>query len=260
MNTHRQNLPVVDGDTLPQGKVSTPPSPSTLMYAFIFMFWYKRMRRAWLFEISESPSRGYWKQLLLSRPYEYHQYLLVVEGDNLPQGQVSPHPPQPLCMFFIHFYVMIKGMTRTWIFFFFLNLKQVSFFHYKREYQICVKRSKVNIRLSFEQNWKYMSIRWRAPRFNVISQLWRYAKEWKFPIWGYKSNVIFHIWSALDPFPIGWKNWLVLTQRPFLDKKKTTTKIHIPFYWKLESVPLLVSDSFETFCIPAGAGYQNQGR
>ena len=44
----------------------------------------------YLFEVSESPSRRYWKQFLLSRLYEHSQYLSVVEGDILPQGKVSP--------------------------------------------------------------------------------------------------------------------------------------------------------------------------
>ena len=72
------------------------------------------MRRAWLFEVSESPSRGYWKHFLLSRPYEYGQYLPVVEGDNLPRGKVSPPHLNPHVYF--HFYVMIKGMGRAWLF------------------------------------------------------------------------------------------------------------------------------------------------
>ena len=56
----------------------------------------KGMRKALLFEVSESPSRGYWKQFLLSHPYEQSQYLPMVKGDNLPRGKVFP--PQPLCM------------------------------------------------------------------------------------------------------------------------------------------------------------------
>ena len=30
----------------------------------------------------------------ISRPYEHSQYLPMVEGDSLPQGKVSPPPPQ----------------------------------------------------------------------------------------------------------------------------------------------------------------------
>ena len=47
------------------------------------------MRRAWLFEVSETPSRR-WKQFLLSGPYEHSKYLSALEGDNLRQGKVSP--------------------------------------------------------------------------------------------------------------------------------------------------------------------------
>ena len=50
----------------------------------------KGMRRAWLFEVSDGPPRGYWKQFLLSRPYEHSQNLLAAEGDPLPRGKVSP--------------------------------------------------------------------------------------------------------------------------------------------------------------------------
>ena len=57
------------------------------------------MRRAWLFEVSESPSRGYWKQFLLSRPYEHSQYLPAVEGNTLPRSKVSP--PSTLMYAFI---------------------------------------------------------------------------------------------------------------------------------------------------------------
>ena len=68
------------------------------------------MRRAWLFEVSESPSRGYWKQVLISRPYEHSQYLPVVEGDSLPQAKVSSLLNPHVCL---HFYVMIKGNEKS---------------------------------------------------------------------------------------------------------------------------------------------------
>ena len=92
-----QNWPVVEGDTLPQGKV-TPPHPHVCFHFYVMI---RGMRRAWLFEVSKSPSRGYWKQFLLSRLYKQSQNLLVVEGDTLPQGKVSapaPPPPPPSCM------------------------------------------------------------------------------------------------------------------------------------------------------------------
>ena len=59
----------------------------------------KGMRRALLFEVSESPSRGYWKQFLLTRPYEHSQYLPMVKGDNLPRGKVSPRQPSRMLSF-----------------------------------------------------------------------------------------------------------------------------------------------------------------
>ena len=59
------------------------------------------MRRAWLFEVSESPSRAYWKQFFLSRPYEHSQYLPAVEGDSLPRGKVPPPPTLNLMFAFI---------------------------------------------------------------------------------------------------------------------------------------------------------------
>ena len=74
---------------------------------------YHCLRRAWLFEISESLSRGYWKQFLLSRPYEHSQNLHAAEGDTLPRGKVPP-PLNPHVCF--HFYVMIKGLRRVWLF------------------------------------------------------------------------------------------------------------------------------------------------
>ena len=92
---HCQILPAAEGGTLPQGKVS--PCPLNPHVCFHFYVMIKGLRKTWLFEVSESPSRGYWKQFLLFRPYEHNQYLPVVEGDNLPQGKVSPHP-QPSCM------------------------------------------------------------------------------------------------------------------------------------------------------------------
>ena len=53
--------------------------------------------KSWSFEVSECPSRGYWKQFLISRPYEHSQW--GVGGcDNLPRGKVSTPPPQPSCM------------------------------------------------------------------------------------------------------------------------------------------------------------------
>ena len=61
----------------------------------------KGMRRAWIFGVSESPSRGYRKKFLLSRIYEHRQNLPVVEGDSLPQGKVSLAPPPTLIYAFI---------------------------------------------------------------------------------------------------------------------------------------------------------------
>ena len=54
---------MVEGDTLPRGKVSPLPlNPHTCFHFYVLI---KGMRRAWLFEVSESPSRGYLKQFLI---------------------------------------------------------------------------------------------------------------------------------------------------------------------------------------------------
>ena len=82
------------GHTLSLKCLSPPPLNHHVCFHFDVMV--KGMRRPWLFEVSESPSRGYWKQVLLSRPYEHSQYLPAVEGDNLPRGKV--YPPHPSCM------------------------------------------------------------------------------------------------------------------------------------------------------------------
>ena len=86
------------------------------MYAFFFYVLIKGLRRAWLFEVSESPSRGYWKQFLLSHPFEHSQNLHAAEGDILPRGKLPPPPRPPLkphvCF---HFYVIIKGLRRAWL-------------------------------------------------------------------------------------------------------------------------------------------------
>ena len=97
---HSQNLPAAEGDTLPRVKCPLPPhnNPHVCFHFYVMI---KGLRRAWLFEVSESPSRGYWKQFLLSRSYEHSQNLPAVEGDTLPRGKVSSPinsrmcPPQP---------------------------------------------------------------------------------------------------------------------------------------------------------------------
>ena len=58
---HSQNLPVAEGNNLPRGKVSPHLNPHV---RFHFYFMIKELRNAWLFEVSESSSRGYWKNLL----------------------------------------------------------------------------------------------------------------------------------------------------------------------------------------------------
>ena len=78
------------------------PNLNPLVYFHCYVM-VKGMRRAWLFEVSESPSRGYWKQFLLSRLYEHSQYLPAVEEDYLPRGKVPP----PLM------YAFIKGNEKS---------------------------------------------------------------------------------------------------------------------------------------------------
>ena len=97
-NEHSTNFPVVEGDTLPRSNVSPPLNPCVCFHFYVLI---KGKRRAWLFDVSESSSRGYWKQFLLSRPYEHSQYLPVVGGwrggGTIYPGVVSPSP-QPSCM------------------------------------------------------------------------------------------------------------------------------------------------------------------
>ena len=89
----------------------------------------KGLRKTWLFEVSESSSKGYWKQFLLFHPYKHDHYLPVVEkpgylnllkalqedtgnyehsqilpaaeGDTLPRGKVSSLQPPTLMYAFI---------------------------------------------------------------------------------------------------------------------------------------------------------------
>ena len=72
--------------------VNCPPLPPPLNPHVCFHFYVmiKGLRRAWLLKVSESPSRGYWKQFLLSCLYEHSQNLPAVEWDTLPRGKVSP--------------------------------------------------------------------------------------------------------------------------------------------------------------------------
>ena len=79
---HSQYLPaVVGGDNVPQSKVSPT---LTLMHAFNFMLMLKGMRRAWLFENSESPSRGYWKRLSYLISINIWSEFTLREGQSTP--------------------------------------------------------------------------------------------------------------------------------------------------------------------------------
>ena len=95
---------------LPEIKTKSPSCPAggVHMYAyphvrFHFYVMIKGMRKAsWSFEVSECPSRGYWKQFLVSCLYEHSQNLPVVEKDTVPGGKGSrPHPPPTLVYAFI---------------------------------------------------------------------------------------------------------------------------------------------------------------
>ena len=87
-----------------------PPPPLNPHVCFHFYVMINGMRRALSSEVSESPSRGYWKQFLLSCPYEHSQYLPAVEGDCLPRDKSAPPPLNPHVCF--HFYVVIKGIEK----------------------------------------------------------------------------------------------------------------------------------------------------
>ena len=95
------------GGTLLRGKVSSPHlNPHVCLHFYVTI---KGLRRVWLFEVSESPSRGYWKQFLLSRPYEHSQNLHAADGDTLPRGKVCPLDPH-VCF---HFYVISSLWTQN---------------------------------------------------------------------------------------------------------------------------------------------------
>ena len=104
---HSQNLPAVGGDSLPRGKVSTCPQQHSCTLSFVVMI--KGIENSLVIW-------RYWKQFLLSHPYEHSQYLPVVQGDSLPRGKVPPPTPPHYPHVRFHFYVMIKGMRRAWLF------------------------------------------------------------------------------------------------------------------------------------------------
>ena len=104
---HSQYLPAVEGDGLPRGKVPPPPplrlNPHVCFHFYVMI---KGMRTALLFEVYESPSRDYWKQFILSCPYEHSQYLPVVEGDSLTQGKVPPPPSCPSILMYAFIFML----------------------------------------------------------------------------------------------------------------------------------------------------------
>ena len=102
------------GDTLSRSKVSPHPPPLLFNPHVYFHFYVmiKGLRRAWSFEVSESPSRGRWKQFLLSRPYE-HRIYMQQRGTLYTGMKCPPHLNPHVCF---HFYVMIKGLRRSWLF------------------------------------------------------------------------------------------------------------------------------------------------
>ena len=95
---HSQNLHAAEGDTLPQGKLSPPPPASQTSCMLSFSCNGKGIENSLVIWSSESPSRGYWKQFLLSRLYEHSQNLPAVEWDTLPRHKVFPSPPSTPCM------------------------------------------------------------------------------------------------------------------------------------------------------------------
>ena len=100
--------------TLPQGKVPPPPPhPLNPHVCFHFYVMIRGARRAWLFEVSKSSSRGYWKQFLLSHLYEHSQNLHAAEGTLYPGVKCSPTLNPHVCF---HFYIMIKGLRRALLF------------------------------------------------------------------------------------------------------------------------------------------------
>ena len=108
---HSQNLPEVEGDSLPQGKV---PPPSTLMYSFHFYVMIKGIEKSlviWSFwmafkRIQETISHilSLWIQ---------SEFTCGWGGHTLLWGKVSPHLYPHVCF---HFYLMIKGMRRALLF------------------------------------------------------------------------------------------------------------------------------------------------
>ena len=105
-----QILPAIEGALYPGVKSPPPLLNSHVCFQFYVMI--KGLRKAWLFEVSESPSRGYRKQFLISRSYEHSQKLPAAEGDTLPRGKVPP-PPQPSCM--LSYLCYDKGLEKSLI-------------------------------------------------------------------------------------------------------------------------------------------------
>ena len=112
-----QNLYAAEGALYPGANCSPPfiPHVCFLFYVHVLI---KGLRRAWLFEVSESPSRGYWKQFLLSHPYEHSQNLHAAE--TLPRGKLFPPPAtsppatsQMSCM--LSFWCYDKGIEKSLI-------------------------------------------------------------------------------------------------------------------------------------------------
>ena len=75
------------GGTIYPGVKCPPPLNSHV--CFHLYVWSKGLRRAWSFEVPECLSRGYWKQFLISSPFEHSQWMgwgwgAERGGDNLP--------------------------------------------------------------------------------------------------------------------------------------------------------------------------------
>ena len=109
---HSQNLPVVERDTLPWGKVSLPLNH----HAYLHFYVMKKGNEKSLFLVTENTSRGYWKHFVLSRPYGQYLPVVVVGGGGEVGGTIYPEvkcppPPQPSLCFL--FYVMIKGNEKS---------------------------------------------------------------------------------------------------------------------------------------------------
>ena len=79
---------------------------------YLFYVLIKGLRRAWLYEVSESPSRGYWKHFLSYLiPMNTVRIYMQRRGTFYPGVKCPPATPQPSCM--LSFLCYNKGIEKS---------------------------------------------------------------------------------------------------------------------------------------------------